>query len=87
MARNSSRKIDLSDIRFSAQMWKEGVTFVAYSPELDVASCGGSLSKARKALREAVALFLEGYSRRVTSKRALLTLTANKLNKFKTFPE
>jgi hypothetical protein len=42
---------------------KEGATFVAYSPELDVASCGQSLAKARAALREAVSLFLDECSR------------------------
>ena len=40
-------------------MWKEGPTYVAYTPELDVSSCGATLARAKKALREAVDLFLE----------------------------
>jgi hypothetical protein len=66
IARNASRRVKLPDISFTAQFWKEGVTFVAYSPELDVASCGGSLVKARAALHEAVSLFLEECARKGT---------------------
>jgi len=66
MARNASRRVKIPDIRFSAQVWKEGATFIAYSPELDVASCGGSLAKARAALHEAVSLFLEECARKGT---------------------
>jgi predicted RNase H-like HicB family nuclease len=65
MAPSSSRgKVGIPDISFTAQVWKEGATFVAYSPELDVASCGSSLAKARTALQEAVSLFLEECARK-----------------------
>jgi predicted RNase H-like HicB family nuclease len=64
MARNASKKLGAPDISFTAQVWKEGATFVAYSPELDVASCGHSLAKARAALQEAVGLFLEECARK-----------------------
>lgn len=33
--------------------------YVAYTPELDVASCGPTEEKARRSLREAVAIVLE----------------------------
>ena len=66
MARNTSTGVDVPDISFTAQVWKEGATFVAYSPELDVSSCGDSLAKARAALREAVSLFLEESARKGT---------------------
>jgi predicted RNase H-like HicB family nuclease len=64
MARNASRRLEVPDISFTAQVWKEGATFVAYSPELDVASCGNSLAKARAGLREAVSVFLEECARK-----------------------
>jgi predicted RNase H-like HicB family nuclease len=64
MARNISRPVKLPDISFTAQVWKEGATFIAYSPELDVVSCGRSLAKARAALQEAVGLFLEECARK-----------------------
>jgi predicted RNase H-like HicB family nuclease len=47
------------DIRFTTQIFKEGRSFVAHTPELDVSSCGGTKEKAAKNLKEAVRLFLE----------------------------
>jgi len=65
MARNPYRSV-LRDISFTTQVWKEGAAYVAYSPELDVSSCGKSLAKARAGLREAVSLFLEECARKGT---------------------
>ena|ERR1039457_2928109 len=47
------------EIQFTTQIFKEGRTFVAHTPELDVSSCGGTKEKALKNLEEAVRLFLE----------------------------
>jgi len=47
------------DIRFTTQIFKEGRSFVAHTPELDVSSCGGTKEKASKNLKEAARLFLE----------------------------
>jgi predicted RNase H-like HicB family nuclease len=47
------------EIQFTTQILKEGRTFVAHTPELDVSSCGGSKERAVKNLKEAVRLFLE----------------------------
>ncbi len=49
----------LSHITFTTQVWKEGRTYIAYTPELDVSSCGRTLVQAKKALVDAVTLFLE----------------------------
>lgn len=46
-------------IHFTSQVFKEGVMYVAYTPELDVSSCGRTRQKAEKNLLEAVRLFLE----------------------------
>jgi predicted RNase H-like HicB family nuclease len=46
-------------IQFTTQILKEGRTFVAHTPELDVSSCGGTKERALKNLKEAVRLFLE----------------------------
>ena len=54
----------LPEIDFTAHVWKEGPTFVSYTPELDVSSCGDSVTEARARLREAVSLFLEEFSAR-----------------------
>jgi hypothetical protein len=45
------------------QVWKEGTAYIAFSPELDVSSCGVSARQAKSRLREAAALFLEEAAR------------------------
>jgi predicted RNase H-like HicB family nuclease len=62
----SKNKTRLPEIDFTAHVWKEGPTFVSYTPELDVSSCGDSVAEARARLREAVSLFLEECSRKRT---------------------
>jgi predicted RNase H-like HicB family nuclease len=62
----SKNRTRLPEIAFTAHVWKEGPTFVSYTPELDVSSCGESVAEARSRLREAVSLFLEECSRRGT---------------------
>ena len=47
------------DIQFTTDIFKEGNQCVAYTPELDVSSCGGTAHKAGENLLEAVRLFFE----------------------------
>jgi len=47
------------EIQFDTVIFKEGKSFVAYCPELDVSSYGASLEEARRMIKEAVSLFLE----------------------------
>jgi len=47
------------EIQFTTQIFKEGRSFVAHTPELDVSSCGGTKERALKNLKQAVALFLQ----------------------------
>jgi len=51
------------EINFITQIWQEGKMYVAYSPELDVSSCGKTPLEARKNLHEAVEIFLEETSK------------------------
>jgi predicted RNase H-like HicB family nuclease len=60
--RTTTRR-ESTGVSFTVHVWKEGGKYVSYVPELDLASCGDSVAHARKRLREAVALFLEGASR------------------------
>jgi len=46
-------------IEFDGLVFKEGETFIAYCPKLDVSSCGNTIDEARKNLKTAVRLFLE----------------------------
>ena len=46
-------------IGYTTHLWQEGEQFIAHAMPLDVASSGDSPDAARKALDEAVHLFLE----------------------------
>ena len=47
------------ELQFDSVIFLEGKTFIAYSPKLDISSCGNSMEEARKNLKTAVRLFLE----------------------------
>lgn len=51
------------EINFLIQIWQEGKMYVAYSPELDVSSCGKTPKEAQKNLHKAVEILLEETSR------------------------
>ena len=46
-------------IEFEIIVFKEDKTFIAYSPELDVSSCGNTIEESKENLKTAVRLFLE----------------------------
>ena len=48
----------LKDIEYTAHIWKEGNQYVAHAMPIDVMSSGKTPEEARKALDEAVHLFL-----------------------------
>jgi predicted RNase H-like HicB family nuclease len=49
----------IQDISFTVHTFKEGKTYVAYVPELDLSSCGATDEEARRNIRDAVRGFLE----------------------------
>lgn len=49
----------MQDIAYTVHTFKEGGTYVAYVPELDVSSCGATNEDARRNIRDAVQGFLE----------------------------
>jgi len=46
-------------IDYSAIIFNEEGTFVAYCPELDISSCGNTVEHAKEMLKTAVRLFIE----------------------------
>ncbi len=48
------------DVYFDTLVWEEGEAYVSYCPQFDVSSCGDTVEEARRMLREAVSLFVEG---------------------------
>ncbi len=59
------------NIDYTVQIWKEGAQFVAQALPLDVLSAGSTVEDARKALDEAVLLFLDTASRMGTLEQVL----------------
>lgn len=49
----------MQDISFTVHIFREGSTYVAHVPELDVSSCGDTTDAARQNIRDAVRGFLE----------------------------
>ena len=47
------------EITLTIHIFREGSTYVAHTPELDVSSCGGTKDEAVKNLTEAVRLFVQ----------------------------
>jgi len=50
---------DMLQIDFDMVVFREGDSYVAYCPELDVSSCGHDVDEARANLKTAVRLFIE----------------------------
>ena len=61
----------MPDFSFDAYIFKEGDTFVAHAPKLDVSTCGATDEEARRNIREAVHAFLEA-ARRMGTLREIL---------------
>ena len=49
----------MCDISYTVHTFKEGNKYVAYVPELDLSSCGGTTLEASKNIRAAVQGFLQ----------------------------
>jgi hypothetical protein len=43
-------------IKVTEEIWKEGGMYVAYCPELDMASCGKSIEDAKNNLKEVISI-------------------------------
>jgi len=60
-----------SKVLLTIKTWQEGKNFVAYNPELDIASQGKTAAQAQENLNEAVDLFLETTKKMGTLKQVL----------------
>lgn len=49
----------MHDISFTVHIFREGDTFVAHTPELDLSSCGDTTQAAETNIKDAVLGFLE----------------------------
>jgi hypothetical protein len=53
-----SEQNHMRDFSFDTHIFKEGDTYVAYAPALDLSSCGATDEEARRNIREAVRGFI-----------------------------
>ncbi|MBI2097931.1 MAG: type II toxin-antitoxin system HicB family antitoxin [Candidatus Vogelbacteria bacterium] len=53
------RKITFPDLSVTIQIFREGQTYVAHNPELNVSSCGDTLDQAKSNLKDALVGFLK----------------------------
>ncbi len=60
------------DVNLPVIVLKEGKQFVAYTPALDISTCGDTLEQAHKRFDEAVKLFLEECMRMGTLEDVLI---------------
>lgn len=60
-----------SFVQLNTQIWKEGGMYVAYVPQLDLASCGRTVAEADKNIREVMEIFFEETVRKGTTKEVL----------------
>ena len=58
-------------IRITEEIWKEGNMYVSYCPELDIASCGNSVEKAKMNLKEVIQINIEESKKMGTFKELL----------------
>lgn len=61
----------LVKLSYTVQLWQEGDQYVAHAMPLDVVSSGATPAKARRALKEAVTLFLDTAKESGTLERVL----------------
>lgn len=64
----------LVDLKLPITFLKEGNQFVAYSPSLDLSTCGKTLEEARRRFGEAALLFIQELDKKGTLGQALSDL-------------
>lgn len=63
-----------ADFKLSVTFLKEGKQFIAYSPALDLSTCGKTLEEARRRFAEASLLLLQELHRRGSTEEVLTGL-------------
>ena len=67
-------KKNLENIELQTDIMREGNVYIAYSPALDLSSCGDTAEDAKKSFKEAARLFIETIVKMGTYKEVLLDL-------------
>ena len=59
MAATTHKHHQLEGLPFTVRLFKEGETYIAHVPELDVSSCADTVQQVKKNINDAVLLLLE----------------------------
>ena len=69
----------MTDVKLTVSIFREGKTYVAFSPALDISTVGKSATEAKKNFDELVRIFFEETEKHGTTNDALLSLGWEKL--------
>lgn len=79
--------MDKFQVAIPVSIFRDGGTFVAYSPALDISTCAGSLSEVKERFKELVNIFFEELYRKGTTDEVLESLGWKKENHIWSPPE
>lgn len=77
----TKKMIKMLSVNLPVLILKEGKSFVAYSPVLDLSTCGGTEKQAKKMFAEALEIFLKELSEAGTLEEVLTNLGWEKKSK------
>ncbi|MBU1147118.1 MAG: hypothetical protein KKD11_02100 [Candidatus Omnitrophica bacterium] len=69
------------EIALTVSIYKENGSYIAYTPALDLSTCGNTFEKAKKRFEEIVPLFIEELEKEGTLEEVLYSLGWRKVNK------
>lgn len=67
-------------VQLPVSIFREGKSFVAYTPSLDISTCGSTLAETKKRFSEIVEIFFEELDLNGTTKEVLESLGWEKLD-------
>ncbi|MBI2588586.1 hypothetical protein HYW35_00015 [Candidatus Saccharibacteria bacterium] len=76
----------ITEVKLSLSIFREGKTYIAFSPALDISTAGKSATEAKKNFDELVQIFFEETEKHGTTEDALLSLGWEKLKSKKWQP-
>jgi predicted RNase H-like HicB family nuclease len=63
--------METTAVQLNTEIWKEGNMYVAYVPQLNLASCGKTIEEAEKNIKDATEGFFEVTDKKGTTKEVL----------------
>jgi predicted RNase H-like HicB family nuclease len=63
--------MDGKEVGFTVRLFREGETYIAHVPDLDISSCGDTEAETRQTIKDAVAGFLNTAEERGTLRQIL----------------